>query len=320
VYGDRPFPPARTISADSPIISLAEYALSTKQLGTLPIMDGDGAVGDPASMGIAVLMANQTLKNATYAKAAAEQLDYLLNVAPRAPNGAISHRASQVQLWDDFIYMAPPFIAYYGALTNNASLLLQAKQQYGSYRDIMRDAKADNLWHHILLGSPSDSSLWGTGMAWAAAGGTRVLQTMAKSKCARSLIGDMWGLAGWITEMMTGVWKHQDHTGGIRNRVNNATDFLDSSSTALFAAATYRLAVLTGDCDMVSNAEKAFDYIATKIASDGTLQQTVDPFHWDILGTQSPEGQAFVLLLQAAYRDYECWKKSRAPPTLLTVW
>lgn len=161
---------------------------------------------------------------------------------------------------------------------------------------------------------------------------------MARSKCARGLIGYMWELAGWITEMMNGVWKHQvtprinitllthwltddqDYTGGIRNHVNNSTDFLDSSSTALFAAATYRLAVLTGDCAMVPNAEKAFDYIATKIASDGTLRQTVDPFHWDIIGTPSPEGQAFVLLLQAAYRDYECWKKSRSPPTLLTVW
>lgn len=49
-------------------------------------------------MGVAVLLANQTLNNATYAEAAAEQLEYLLEVAPRASNGAISHRASEVQL------------------------------------------------------------------------------------------------------------------------------------------------------------------------------------------------------------------------------
>jgi len=264
---------------------------------------------------------NQTLKNATYAKAAAEQLYYLLDVAPRAPNGAISHRASEVQLWDDFIYMAPPFIAYYGALTNNVSLLLTAKQQVGFYRDVLRDADVDNLWHHILLGSWSDPSLWGTGIAWTASGGTRVLQTMAKSICARGLIGDMWELAGWITEILNGVWKHQDHkTGGVPNHVNNSTDFIDSSSTAMYAAATYRLAVLTGNCAMVHHAEKAFDYIATKIGSDGLLQQAVDPLSWDVIGKQSPEGQAFVLLLQAAYRDYESWKKSGATPTLYTIW
>jgi len=277
-------------------------------------------VGDPASMGVAVLLANQTLKNATYAKAAFEQLYYLLDVAPRAPNGAISHRASQVQLWADFIYMAPPFIAYYGALTNNISLLFTAKQQVGLYRDVLRDAYVDNLWHHILLGSGTDPSLWATGIAWTASGGTRVLQTMAKSRCALGLIGDMWELAGWITEILTGVWKHQDFkTGGVPNHVNNPTDFLDSSSTAMYAAATYRLAVITGNCAMVYNAEKAFDYIATKIAPDGRLQQTVDPLNWDVIGTQSPEGQAFVLLLQAAYRDYESWKNSGAQPTLFTI-
>ena len=75
----------------------------------------DGAAGDPASMafipwlklqfdipligmGVAVLLANQTLANATYAEAAAHELDFLLNYVPRAPNGAISHRISEAQL------------------------------------------------------------------------------------------------------------------------------------------------------------------------------------------------------------------------------
>lgn len=71
---------------------------------------------------------------------------------------------------------------------------------------------------------------------------------------------------------------------------------------------------------MVHNAEKAFDYIATKIASNGTLLQAVNPLSWDVIGSQSPEGQAFVLLLQAAYRDYESWKNSGAPATLFNIW
>ncbi len=70
-------------------------------------------------VGVAVLLRNWTLptgQNGAYDTAAKNQLNYLLQVAPRAPNGAISHRASEAQLWADFIYMAPPFIAYYGAL------------------------------------------------------------------------------------------------------------------------------------------------------------------------------------------------------------
>jgi rhamnogalacturonyl hydrolase YesR len=70
-------------------------------------------------IGISVLLHNWMLpdsKNTTFATAASEQLNYLLNVAPQAPNGAISQWENQVQLWADFVYMAPPFIVYYGAL------------------------------------------------------------------------------------------------------------------------------------------------------------------------------------------------------------
>lgn len=49
-------------------------------------------------MGVAVLLAGQTLNDDSYAQAAAQQLGFLLNVAPRAPNGAISHRMEQAQL------------------------------------------------------------------------------------------------------------------------------------------------------------------------------------------------------------------------------
>lgn len=59
---------------------------------------------------------NATLKTA-YAKAAADQLTTLLRDAPRAPSGAISQRGDQVQLWADFVSMAPPFIAYSGEQT-----------------------------------------------------------------------------------------------------------------------------------------------------------------------------------------------------------
>lgn len=148
------------------------------------------------------------------------------------------------------------------------------------------------------------------------------------------MVADMWELSGWISEILSAVWTYQvsaiksftlrffystsqdPNTGSVRNHPNNPSDFLDSSSTALYAATTYRLAVQTGDCSMIPNAEKAFNYTATQIASDGTLQNVVNPESWDVTGTQSPEGQAFVLLLQAAWRDYNSWKASGLPAAL----
>jgi len=140
--------------------------------------------------------------------AASEQLKYLLEVAPRAPNGAISHREDQVQLWADFIYMAPPFIAYYGALQRNSLLLQEAYEQVKSYRDMLFDAKA-GLWRHIILGKGEDPTHWGTGNAWAVAGMLRVLETIKKSYVAHSMRSQQSDLVQWVSKTLDGVWTHQ---------------------------------------------------------------------------------------------------------------
>lgn len=62
----------------------------------------DGAAGDPASIGVSVILANWTgLSNSTddYAGAAADQIAFLLEKVPQTSDGAISHRTDQVQLW-----------------------------------------------------------------------------------------------------------------------------------------------------------------------------------------------------------------------------
>lgn len=71
-------------------------------------------------VGITALIRNWTLVGSTgtsdYATAAKQQLDYLLNDVGRTSNGAITQRAppEAIQLWADFMSMAPDFIAYYG--------------------------------------------------------------------------------------------------------------------------------------------------------------------------------------------------------------
>ena len=65
----------------------------------------------------------------------------------------------------DFIYMAPPFIAYFGAVQNDGgglALLQIAYDQIRLYRDALFDSDV-SLWRHIALGSSEDSGHWGTG-------------------------------------------------------------------------------------------------------------------------------------------------------------
>ena len=60
--------------------------------------------------------------------------------------------------------MAPPFIAYYGAIAGGkygASLLAEAYKQCKLYRQYLSDGSG--LWRHIVLGSWQDNNHWGTG-------------------------------------------------------------------------------------------------------------------------------------------------------------
>lgn len=151
----------------APVVSIAESTVQVRKAGG-PLVSDDGSVADPASIGVSVILANQTAgSNATtdYAGAASDQLNYLLNTAPRAPDGAISHRTDSVQLWSDFIYMVPPFLAYYGAVSGNQSLLEEAYNQIKLYRGHLKDDSG--LWKHIATGDGSsngaDPSHWSTG-------------------------------------------------------------------------------------------------------------------------------------------------------------
>jgi rhamnogalacturonyl hydrolase YesR len=66
------------------------------------------------------------------------------------------------------VYMVPPFLAYYGVLTSNTTLITEAYNQIKLYRNYLRDTSANNLWKHIVLGTdpsdaPNDEGHWSTG-------------------------------------------------------------------------------------------------------------------------------------------------------------
>ena len=108
VFSDTPLPPPSSVtdqSADlSSVFDIARDIVSARQDGDgpQPLME-DGSAADPASNGVAVLLANWTGQGGSggpdYAKAATEQLQFLLENVPRSNDGAISHRTSQAQLW-----------------------------------------------------------------------------------------------------------------------------------------------------------------------------------------------------------------------------
>ncbi|KAJ7452399.1 Six-hairpin glycosidase-like protein [Mycena galericulata] len=263
--------PSNTTSTIAPVFSIAHDVVSAlkNNSGPQPLITGDGAAGDPASIGVAVLLANWTGQGAAdglnYAAAAQNQLDYLFNDVPHTSDGAISHRVAQVQLWSDFVYMVPPFLAYYGVLTGNTTLMNEAYNQIKLYRNYLRDTTANNLWKHIALGNdtndtPNDPGHWSTGNGWAAAGMLRVLATMKNSPHSSAFSSQQSDLASWVKEIHTGMFAHLDSTNIFTNYadqpINTTGMFYDTASTMLLASTVYRASLLVNEHTHLPNAEK----------------------------------------------------------------
>ena len=88
------------------------------------------------------------------------------------------------------------------------------------------------------------------------------------------------------------------------------------SATALLASVTYRMAIFQNDTSQIVSAAKAFDVVTKSVSADGWLQNVVDPNTFDTLlppTEHSPEGQAFVLLLQSSWNAFNLFIGAQGP-------
>ncbi|KAL1729191.1 stretch-activated Ca2+-permeable channel component-domain-containing protein [Schizophyllum commune] len=306
VFADRPLPPPRAADDSGGLrdtLAIARRIVTSRggAPGPQPLM-ADGSAGDPASNLVAVLLADWTGQ------------DGGARVA-KTGDGAISHRVEPVSLWSDFISMVPTSFAYAGVLSGNQSYVEEAYHQIKLYRDYLRDANAGNLWHHIVYGWWDDAGHWTTGNGWAAAGMLRVLATIRLSAYAPLMAQEQADLTAWIKEIHDAVFPHLDDSHIFLNYIDApATDgnnFPDAAGTALLASTVYRYALMTGDVTHIPSAEAIREELARKdgggyvhFSPEGVLRPIVNPHDYSKQGDASAEGQAFVMMLDAAYGEW----------------
>ncbi|KAF8211102.1 hypothetical protein K438DRAFT_1554100, partial [Mycena galopus ATCC 62051] len=309
VFGNSPFPVANT---DPSSVKALAYAAEKITTGGQTLSNGDGATGDPASLGVSAVLLGKS--NQTFATAADAQLNYLFSDVPRYSNGAISQRASSAVLWADFMYMAPPFMAFYAVDTNNMTLLEDTYQQCGLYRDVLQSG-GQGLWQHIVGPQSADPGHWSTGNGWAAAGMTRVFATIFRANALQSISwadGAMSNLSDWIQEILDSAMNASLNGGLLRNYMDKSSWFGEISGSSLLASVAYRMATLQPDTFNATYVAWA-DGIRTELgtggrvdATSGVVSPAVNPYNWQDTTKYtngSPEGQAMVLLMYAAWRD-----------------
>lgn len=282
-----------------------------------PIVE-DAAAGDPPSLGMAVWLTSKALgeqtklNNVSYHDAVQRQVDYLLYQVPRAPNGAISHRRDEVQLWADNVYMVPPFLAYYGVDTKNKTLVAEAYNQVKQYRAALRH-EDNNLWQHIIYNDIIDDGLWGTGNAWAAAGIVRVIATIQQSQFKDEMKNEINDMKAWAEEILKATRDNMSDKHMVRNYVNNASSFEDSCATALIAATGLRMSTLNLTNDYVEPSLQMLAAASRNVNDEGYLTHVTNPQLFKVEGENSPEGQTFMILAYSAYKDWVAQGKQGAP-------
>ncbi|KAF9555010.1 hypothetical protein CPC08DRAFT_726696 [Agrocybe pediades] len=235
------------------------------------LSDGDGAVGDSASLREYHGSAKPTwvMGMGVYGYG----FPYPAYVA-----------AAKAEPEANFFYMAPPFLTYYRAATHNAAFLCEGIKRITLYRNIFfantttgnasppssHPAKVAGLWTHILSQGWSESGIWVSGNGWAAAGFVHVPATLLKAPLSMFIFHPSPNLVNGI---LTTTWKQNS----IRNIVKIVTGILD------------------GAMRMPTNPNQgAKAIIATKgHIINGIATPTVNPLNWGDhkqFNTDSPEG------------------------------
>lgn len=273
----------------------------------------DGAALDGASAGSVVLMGTFTdTGRASYWENAADaELNYILNVAPRTRTGAISARDDSAQYWSDGVYMGFPFIAYYGAVKNNGTLLQIAYDQCRLYRDaLLIDGPTGKLWAHIYDDTTSswiDEGIWATGNGWAALGMLRVAVTIQKTSFYSSMTSQVSDLLSWVKEILDGEFAALGSDNLLPDYLTGGPNFGDASSSAALASVAYRVATLCPD-QFGSNytviAANIRDAVLGGVTNLGTVSPVVNTLIWNETGLLSTEAQAFTLMMLSGWRDW----------------
>lgn len=210
-------------------------------------------------------------------------------------------------LWSDFIYMAPPFLAYQGVATNDLSLLRESVRQIRLYRQVLQDTET-GLWTHIA-GTTPDKGAWSTGNGWVLAGIARVFATISHWTPTSDWEDEKEELITYAREIIDGAIDvgPEPDTGLLRNYITSS--FPEAAGTAIITASVYRWVVIApeifANSKYISWADARRAAVVRSIDANGVLGPVVNPYsHAENcpLDGPSPEAQSFGVMLYAAFR------------------
>lgn len=277
------------------VLMARESVLRQLDDGRLSVVYYDNGVTDPAAAGEAVIYAAKITGDEILKEAAGKMLKYLLEIAPKSESGILYHTLNARQFWIDSLYMAPPFLAVAGHYN-------EAIKQIEGIRSALWDS-SKKLYSHIWDDEKKvfkNKDFWGVGNGWAASGITRVIRSLPPEMRA-----EKYKLITCVKDNIDGCLKHIREDGLFHNVLDDKDTFIETNLSQMLA-----YSIFSGvkdkwlEANYLEYAYKMRNAAYNKVDKYGYVRGVCGAPHFNKPG-RAVEGQAFFLLMEAAYRKLE---------------
>jgi len=270
-----------------------EAALRQAQDGRLSILYTDNGITDPAASGEMVLRMAEKTGDLELIEANEKMVDYLLHKAPRSSTGVIYHTLNSPEIWIDSMYMAPPYLCVAGHPE-------ECIKQIEGIRNALWNKHAKLYSHRWHVGEKKfiNEKFWGVGNGWAVAGLARVIDDLPESQITSKNT-----LANYATENIDGCLVYLREDGLFHNVIDDTSTFIETNLSQMLAYSIYR-GIKSGwlGSSYLPFAHKMREAAFSKVDALGFVQDVCGAPFFDSPG-RATEGQAFFLLMEAAYNN-----------------
>lgn len=278
--------------------------------GRVALMGKDGSAVDTCATGEGLVYMANTTGEAVYKEALDKLLEWALTKAPRNSDGVVYHVLHAPEFWSDSVHMLPPFLAAAGYYKESLATIK-------GYMDALQDPET-GVCRHIWNDDEKrfrDADLWGVGNGWILAGNARVIDMLPED-----MADEKKALIERNKELLDNVLKYRTEDGFYHNIVDDKDTFIEVNLSQMVAYTIYRGIVsgwLTEDykkeADILRNAARSC------VDEDGFVYPVCGMPDFRNAGV-APEGQAYFVLMEAAYERMIRMQKSRLFTILPEKW
>ncbi len=275
------------------ILMAKDAVLRQSEDGRLAMLGEEFALTDAASPGEAVLWAAEETGDEGLMNGHKRLLEYILQKAPRTPDGIIYHFTNIPQLWSDSNYMLPPYFAISGEYN-------EAIKQIEGVRSCLWNT-GKKLFSHMWDCEKQEfvrKDFWGVGNGWTAAGYARVILSLPEN-----MQTEKEKLIAYLREIIDGCVAYMRDDGLFHNIVDNPETFIETNLSQQLAYSIYK-GIRYGwlDASYKTIADKMRNAALAKVDEYGLVQGVCGSPEFDHAGTAT-EGQVFHILMEVAYKE-----------------